>query len=65
MISDNVVEMTAQSKTREGSQIAKTMDYKHDFREIVFLNEPVQDCCSRISAAVEISRHQAAASNRC
>lgn len=51
VVSIDIVEETAQSQSREGSQIASTIDEKLSVGEIVFLGESMQKRSSWIGAS--------------
>jgi len=44
VVPDSIVEPTAQIVTREGSQIADSIDEKRCLGNIVFLDESMQEC---------------------
>ncbi|SEW17977.1 hypothetical protein SAMN05216285_2960 [Natrinema salifodinae] len=50
-VSITIVELTAQSESREGSQIAVAIDEKHSFGEVVFLSQSVNECGGWIGAS--------------
>jgi hypothetical protein len=52
VVSLAIVQLTAQSQSREGSPIAITLDEKLCFGEVVFLGKSMKECCGSIGPAV-------------